>query len=83
MWHGHREGRRTIGILVKVEIDGEVGTDGMVWVAMPDLPVGAPIRITVEEKPVFKGERIFGQLKGKIRIRSNFDDPIEGMEWAY
>jgi hypothetical protein len=27
--------------------------------------------------------RVLGQLKGKIRILPGFDDPIEGLEWAY
>ncbi len=66
-----------------VKVEGEVSADGMVHIAAPDLSPGDRVTITLEKVIPLEGERVFGRLKGKIRMLPGFDDPIEGLEWAY
>lgn len=68
-------------------VESEVSADGMVHITAPDLRPGDRVTVTVEKKAVGEGEqpkeRVFGRWKGKIEILPGFDDPIEGLEWAY
>lgn len=66
-----------------VKIESEVSADGMVHVALPDLSPGDRVTVTIEKRPSLDGERVFGRWKGMIEILPGFDDPIEGLEWAY
>lgn len=66
-----------------VKLEGEVAADGMVHIAAPDLLPGDRVTVILEKRLPEEGERSFGRLKGKIRLLEGFDDPIEGLSWAY
>ena len=68
---------------MEYKVESEVGSDGMVHVEMPELSPGDRVTVRIEKKAVFEGERVLGRLKGMIEIMPGFDDPIEGLEWAY
>lgn len=70
---------------VRLEVESEVSNDGVVHVPMPDLAPGSRVKVVIEEghPSAPSGERVLGRLKGKIHILPGFDDPMEGLEWAY
>lgn len=57
----------------------------MIHIPVSELAPGSRVKVLVEqgEPSAPAGHRVFGRLKGKIEILPGFDDPIEGLEWAY
>jgi hypothetical protein len=62
----------------------EVEEGGTVSVRIPELAAGQKVEVTITAAtPPREGKRILGQLKGKIHIMPNFDDPPPGFEDYY
>lgn len=61
----------------------KVGEDGMVHIAVPSVPPGSVVRISVEvpEEPPQKVKNdVYGLLRGRLVTGDDLNDPIPGLE---